>query len=62
MPASLRRWVAVQATSEFDEEPWLERERVEIRDALAQLDASHATVTVRERTAGASGGWEGRLS
>lgn len=60
--ASLRRWVAVQATSEFDEEPWLERERVEIRDALAQLDASHATVTVRERTAGASGGWEGRLS
>ena len=60
--ASLRRWVAVQATSEFDEEPWLERERVEIRDALAQLDATHATVTVRERTAGASGGWEGRLS
>lgn len=60
--ASLLRWVVVQATSEFAEEPWPDRERQEIRDALAQLDANHATVTVRERTAAASSSWEGRLS
>ena len=46
----------------FAEQPWPDRERQEIRDALAQLDANHATVSVRERTAAASGSWEGRLS
>jgi DNA repair protein RecO (recombination protein O) len=60
--ASLRRWAAVQASSEFPSESWSDRERQEIHDALAQLDASHATVGVRERTNAASGRWEGRLS
>jgi len=59
---ALRRWVVVQATSEFPAQPWPDRERQEIRDALAQLDANHATVSVRERTAAASGRWEGRIS
>jgi len=57
-----RRWVAVQATSELPEQPWPDSERKEIHDALAQLDTHHATVTVRERTAAASGRWEGRIS
>jgi DNA repair protein RecO (recombination protein O) len=60
--AALRRWVAVQATSELPEQPWPDRERQEIQDALAQLDVNHVTVAVRERTAGASGRWEGRIS
>jgi DNA repair protein RecO (recombination protein O) len=60
--AALRRWVTVQATSELPEQPWPDRERQEIHDALDQLDANHATVTVRERTAAASGRWEGRIS
>ncbi len=60
--ASLRRWAVVQATSEFPEAPWPDRERQEVHDAMAQLDATHATVSVRERTAGASGRWEGRIS
>jgi len=59
---ALRRWVAVQATSELPEHPWPDRERQEIHDALTQLDANHATVSVRERTAAASGRWEGRIS
>jgi len=59
---ALRRWVAVQATSELPERPWPDGERQEIHDALAQLDAHHATVSVRERTAAASGRWEGRIS
>ena len=59
---ALRRWALVQATSEFPEEPWPDRERQEIHDALAHLDANHATVSVRERTAAASGRWEGRIS
>jgi DNA repair protein RecO (recombination protein O) len=58
----LRRWVAVQATSELPGRPWPGGERQEIHDALAQLDAHHATVSVRERTAAASGRWEGRIS
>jgi DNA repair protein RecO (recombination protein O) len=59
---ALRRWVAVQATSELPEQPWPNRERQEIHDALAQLDANHATVGVRERTAAASGRWQGGIS
>lgn len=59
---ALRRWVALQATSELPEQPWPDSERHEIHDALAQLDAYHATVGVRERTAAASGRWEGRIS
>jgi DNA repair protein RecO (recombination protein O) len=59
--ASLRRWVAIQASTELPVEPWPDRERQEIHDALAELDASHATVTVRERTNAASGRWEGRI-
>jgi recombinational DNA repair protein (RecF pathway) len=59
---ALRRWVAVQATFELPDQPWPDSERQEIHDALAQLDAHHATVGVRERTAAASGRWEGRIS
>jgi len=59
---ALRRWVAVQATFELPEQPWPVLERQQIHDALAQLDAYHATVGVRERTAAASGRWEGRIS
>jgi len=59
---ALRRWGALQSTSDLPEERWPERERQQIHDALAQLDALHATVTVRERTAAASGRWEGGIS
>lgn len=59
---ALRRWEAVQSTSELPEQPWPDRERQQIHDALAQLDAQHATVSVRERTAATSGRWEGRIS
>jgi len=59
---ALRRWVAVQATAEFPEQPWPDGERQEIHEALAHLDAHHATVSVRERTSAASGRWEGRIS
>jgi hypothetical protein len=58
---ALRRWVLIQSTNELPERPWPERERRELDDALAELDAYHATVTVRERTAMASGSWEGRV-
>jgi DNA repair protein RecO (recombination protein O) len=58
---ALRRWVLIQSTNELPEQPWPERERQELDDALAELDAIHATVTVRERTATASGNWEGRV-
>lgn len=60
--AALRRWVTVQASSEFPTQAWSDAERQEIRDALAELDANHATVSVRERTAAASSSWEGRPS
>ena len=60
--AALRRWVTVQASSEFPEQVWPGPECQEIRDALAELDANHATVSVRARTAAASGNWEGRPS
>ncbi len=59
---ALRRWMAVQSTVELPLEPWPDRERQQIHDALDQLDALHATVTVRERTATASARWEGRTS
>lgn len=59
---ALRRWVVVQSTRELPMEPWPELERRQIHDALDQLDARHATVSVRERTAAASGRWEGRTS
>ena len=57
---ALRRWMAVQSTVEHPEQPWPDLERHQIHDALDQLDAQHATVTVRERTAAASGRWESR--
>lgn len=60
--AALRRWMVVQSTLELPEEPWPDAERQQIHDALDQLDAQHATVTVRERTGAASGRWEGRIS
>jgi DNA repair protein RecO (recombination protein O) len=59
---ALRRWGAVQSSSEFPAGHWPEQERRQIHDALALLDAHHATVTVRERTGATSGGWEGRPS
>ena len=59
--AALRRWVAVQSTSELPAEPWPTAERDQIHDALAQLDANHATVGVRERTSTGARGWEGRI-
>ncbi|UCH30519.1 MAG: DNA repair protein RecO [Myxococcales bacterium] len=60
--AALRRWMVVQSTLELPEEAWPDAERQQIHDALDQLDAQHATVTVRERTGAASGRWEGRIS
>ena len=54
---ALRLWMAVQSTVELPKEPWPDTERRQIHDALDQLDAQHATVTVRERTAAASGRW-----
>ena len=60
--AALRRWMTVEATSELPLEPWPLRERQEIHAALAQLDAGHATVAVRERTAPLSGSWRGASS
>lgn len=59
---SLRRWAAVQSTSELPEQPWPDSERDQIHDALAQLDANHATVGVRERTSTGLRRWEGRLT
>ncbi len=58
---ALRRWGAVQSTSDLPQQPWPERERREIHDALAQLDAYHATTTVRDRTVAGARRWEGRL-
>jgi DNA repair protein RecO (recombination protein O) len=57
---ALRLWATVQSTTEYGEAPWPDSERKQIHDALDQLDAQHATVTVRERTGAASGRWEGR--
>jgi DNA repair protein RecO (recombination protein O) len=59
---ALRRWVAVESTTELPEQPWPELERQQIHDALEQLDANHATVGVRERTATGARRWGGRLS
>lgn len=58
---ALRRWVTVQSSTELSQERWPDLERRQIHDALEQLDARHATVTVRDRTARVSSGWEGRL-
>jgi len=58
--AALRLWAAVQATDEYAAAPWADLERLQIHEALDQLDGHHATVTVRERTGAASGRWEGR--
>ena len=58
--SALRRWAAVQATLEYPDEPWPDDDRTQIHDALDQLDALHATIAVRERTATASGRWEQR--
>jgi len=59
---ALLLWATVQSTVEYSSAPWPEVERHQIRDALDQLDALHATVGVRERTGGASGRWERRTS
>jgi len=59
---ALRRWVAVESATEHPEQPWPESERQQIHDALAQLDANHATVGVRERTATGARRWGGRLT
>jgi DNA repair protein RecO (recombination protein O) len=60
--SALLRWASVQATSEMPDAAWPDSERKQIHDALDQLDAYHATVAVRERTAAASGRWEGGAS
>lgn len=59
---ALLLWATVQSTVEYSSAPWPEVERHQIRDALDQLDALHATVGVRERTGAASGRWERRTS
>ena len=59
--SALRRWVVAQSTDELPEASWPEIERSQIHDALAELDAHHATVTVRERTSTGAGRWEGRV-
>ncbi|MEM9729676.1 MAG: DNA repair protein RecO [Myxococcota bacterium] len=59
---ALRRWAVVEATTEFPEETWPDKERAQIRDALASVDESHATASVRERTSAAHRLWEGRAS
>jgi DNA repair protein RecO (recombination protein O) len=58
---ALRRWATVQSTTELPAEPWPEQEREQMQAALGELDANHATVSVRERTEAASGRWEGRI-
>lgn len=60
--AALRRWVGVQSTSDLPHETWPEAERDQIHDALAQLDANHATVGVRERTSTGARRWEGQAT
>ncbi len=57
--ASLRRWIAVQATSDYAEGSWPDKEREQIQSVLAWLDAHHATVSVRERTRPVAPTWEG---
>jgi DNA repair protein RecO (recombination protein O) len=61
-PAALRRWMAIQSTVDAVESQWPDTERRQIHDALDQLDAHHATVSVRARTAAGSGRWQGRVS
>ncbi len=58
--SAMRRWVAVESTIEYSEEPWPELEREQIHEGLEQLDEQHATVSVRERTGAGVGRWEGR--
>ena len=58
---ALRLWATIQSTVELSEDSWPDAERKQIHDALEQLDALHATVSVRERTAASSGKWEGRV-
>ncbi len=59
---ALRRWVAAQSNEGLATEPWPEAELMQIREALAHLDANHATASVRERSSTAHRGWEGRAS
>jgi DNA repair protein RecO (recombination protein O) len=59
---ALRRWAAVQASSEFPDQRWPEKERIQINEALALLDANHATSSVLERTSTARATWEGRAT
>ncbi|MDH3729119.1 MAG: hypothetical protein OER77_16430, partial [Myxococcales bacterium] len=59
---ALRRWTMVQASSEFPDESWPDEERTQIQEALALLDANHATASVLERTSTARAAWEGRAT
>ncbi len=59
---ALRRWTMVQASPEFPDEPWPDEERMQIHEALALLDANHATSSVLERTSTARAAWEGRAT
>lgn len=54
-----RRWVAVESTVGFADERWPDKERDQLRQALAMLDGYHATVSVRERTSAAVPAWGG---
>ena len=56
---ALLRWTAVQATREYSDAPWPQKEREQIEGVLAWLDAHHATVSVRERTKPIAPTWEG---
>ncbi|MDH3845013.1 MAG: DNA repair protein RecO [Myxococcales bacterium] len=59
---ALRRWTLVQASSEFSNEPWPDKERMQIHEALALLDANHATSSVLERTSTARAASVGRAT
>ena len=54
-----RRWVALESTVGFSGERWPDKERDQLRQALAMLDGHHATVSVRERTNAAVPAWGG---
>ncbi len=59
---ALRRWATVQASSEFPDQRWPDKERIQIHEALALLDANHATSSVLEPTSTARAAWEGRAT
>ena len=55
---ALRRWVVAEMSSDFSEAPWPDSERTQIRQALASLDANHATASVLHRTFSTQPAWE----